>query len=175
MVNPPRFDDVMAEFQDRVFRLCCAMLGDRTMAEETSQEIFVRIWKSLPTYRNESSLSTWIYAISRNACLTALKNKSTRRGVSLEIPAIRQAAERAAAGSHVPDRGPDIFRFVGALPENYRQVILLFYLQEKSYEEVALMLDLPLKTVKTYLHRARKQLAAAMMDMNQPTMAEGNS
>lgn len=68
-----------------------------------------------------------------------------------------------------------MLKMLGALPENYRQVIVLFYMQEKSYEEVALMLDLPLGTVKTYLHRARKQLAAAVMEVNQPTMAEGSS
>ncbi len=174
MAGPPQFEDVLSAFQDRVFRLCCAILGDRTLADETSQEIFVRIWKALPAYRNESSLSTWIYAISRNACFTALKERS-RRGVSLEIPAIRQAAERAAAGPQRPDRSPDMLKMLGALPENYRQVIVLFYMQEKSYEEVALMLDLPLGTVKTYLHRARKQLAAAVMEVNQPTMAEGSS
>jgi RNA polymerase sigma-70 factor (ECF subfamily) len=77
---------------------------------------------------------------------------------------VRAAAERAASDLPSPDRQPDILRFVGELPANYRQVVLLFYMEERSYEEVALMLDLPLGTVKTWLHRARTQLAAAMVE-----------
>jgi len=159
-----QFESVLATYRDKVFRLCYAMLGDRSAAEETAQEVFVRIWKALPGYRGESSLSTWIYAIARNACLTARKRRASRRGVSLEEPGVRVAAERAMSGSHAPDRTPDILRLVGELPPDYREVVMLYYLEERSYDEVALMLDLPLGTVKTWLHRARRQLAAALVE-----------
>lgn len=164
MPHEQQFESVLATYQDKVFRLCYAMLGDRAAAEETAQEVFLRIWKALAGYRGEAALSTWIYAISRNACLTALKARAGRRGLSLESPGVRAAAERAASGPRGPDRQPDILRFVGELPANYRQVVLLYYLEERSYEEVALMLDLPLGTVKTWLHRARRQLAAALVE-----------
>jgi RNA polymerase sigma-70 factor (ECF subfamily) len=159
-----QFESVLATYQDKVFRLCYTMLGDRAAAEETAQDVFLRIWKALAGYRGEAALSTWIYAIARNTCLTALKARASRRGVSLESPGVRAAAERAASDLPSPDRQPDILRFVGELPANYRQVVLLFYMEERSYEEVALMLDLPLGTVKTWLHRARTQLAAAMVE-----------
>ena len=164
MIGDQQFESVLALYQDKVFRLCYAMLGDRSAAEETAQEVFVRIWKALGTYRGEAALSTWIYAIARNACLTARKTRAGRRGVSLESPGVLAAAERAASSPPVPDRQPDILRFVGELPENYRQVVLLYYLEERSYDEVATMLDLPLGTVKTWLHRARKELAAALVE-----------
>ena len=164
MPGDQQFESVLATYQDRVYRLCYAMLGDRAAAEETAQEVFLRIWKALAGYRGEAALSTWIYAITRNTCLTALKARASRRGISLEIPGVRAAAERAASGPPVPDRQPDILRFVGELPANYRQVVLLFYLEERSYEEVATMLNLPLGTVKTWLHRARTQLAAALVE-----------
>ena len=164
MPGDQQFESVLATYQDKVFRLCYAMLGDRAAAEETAQDVFVRIWKALAGYRGEAALSTWIYAITRNACLTALKARTGRRGISLESPGVRAAAERAASDLRGPDRQPDILRFVGELPANYRQVVLLFYMEERSYEEVALMLDLPLGTVKTWLHRARTQLAAAMVE-----------
>ncbi len=164
MPGDQQFESVLATWQDKVFRLCYALLGDRAAAEETAQEVFLRIWKALPGFRGEAALSTWIYAIARNACLTALRARAGRRGLSLESPGVRAAAERAASGPHGPDRQPDILRFVGELPPNYRQVVLLFYMEERSYEEVALMLDLPLGTVKTWLHRARQQLAAALVE-----------
>jgi RNA polymerase sigma-70 factor, ECF subfamily len=163
-----QFDAVLKTYQDKVFRLCCAMLGDRTLAEETAQEVFVRIWKSLSGYRGDAALSTWIYSIARNACLTARKKRSAERGLSLEIPGIRFAAERTVRST--PDHRIDVLRYVAELPVHYREVILLFHMEEKSYEEVALMLDLPLGTVKTYLHRARKELAEALAAANQPTI-----
>ncbi|MBS1874816.1 MAG: RNA polymerase sigma factor [Acidobacteria bacterium] len=168
-----QFAQILGEYQDRVFRLCCAMLGDRALAEEAAQEAFVRIWKALPGFRGESTLSTWIYSIARNACLTARKSKAFERGLSLELPGVRFAAERARA--EAPDRSIDILRYVAELPPHYREVILLFHMQEKSYEEVSAMLDLPLGTVKTYLHRARKQLAEALAAGKQPRMTDGGS
>lgn len=164
MPDDQQFESVLATYQDKVFRLCYAMLGDRSAAEETAQEVFLRIWKALAGYRGEATLSTWIYAITRNACLTALKAKAGRRGVSLESPGVRAAAERVGSGPRGPDRQPDILRFVGELPPNYRQVVMLFHLEQRSYEEVAMMLNLPLGTVKTWLHRARRQLAAALVE-----------
>jgi len=164
VASDQQFEAVLAEYQHKVFRLCYAMLGDRAAAEETAQEVFVRIWKALPGYRGESSMSTWIYAIARNACLTAMKRRTAGRAVSLEDPGVRAAAERRASGLPAPDRRPDVLRLVGELPENYRQVVLLYHMEERSYEDVAAMLDLPLGTVKTWLHRARQQLAAALVE-----------
>ena len=64
------FDLLLPEYQNKVFRLAYAMLGDAALAEDTAQEVFVRIWKALAGYRGQSLLSTWIYAITRNTCLT---------------------------------------------------------------------------------------------------------
>jgi RNA polymerase sigma-70 factor (ECF subfamily) len=71
------------------------MLGDRTAAEETAQDVLVGVWKGLPGFRAESSLSTWIYTITRNACLTALRRRDIQP-ISLEEPAPRREAERRA-------------------------------------------------------------------------------
>jgi RNA polymerase sigma-70 factor (ECF subfamily) len=152
------FERIVREYQDRIFRLAFSILGDRGAAEEAAQDAFLRIWKGLPRFRGESSLSTWIYAIARNACLTALARAGPRTE-SLDEPAGRRAAEGRTEG--VRGSGPefDAEALVGTLPAKYRQVVTLFYMQEKSYDEVASMLDLPVGTVKTYLFRARKALA----------------
>src|SRR5947209_9985126 len=105
------------------------MLEDRTLAEETAQDVFVRIWKALPRYRGESSLSTWIYAIARNACLTAMKRRTPCRDLSLDVDAVRSMAERAASPNPGPDRRPDVLRLVAALPDHYRQLVLLFHME----------------------------------------------
>lgn len=157
------FDLLLAAYQSKVFRLAYALMGDAALAEDMAQEAFVRVWKALPGYRGQSSLSTWIYAITRNTCLTGLRKEMARKEVSLEEPGIEHAVETLRAPgersrSDMIDLGPLIAR----LPAKHQRVLRLYYMEQKSYEEVARLLDLPMGTVKVYLHRARKELAAAI-------------
>jgi RNA polymerase sigma-70 factor (ECF subfamily) len=145
------FEALVLEHQDKVFRLCYSMLGDRAQAEDAAQEAFLRIWKSLDKFRGESSASTWIFAVTRNVCLTAIARRNARNFAPME------EADRVQRDQPQPDF--DIAKLVAQLPGNFRQVVMLFYMEERSYEEVARMLDMPVGTVKTHLHRARKQLA----------------
>ena len=154
------FELLLCQYENKVFHLACAMLGDRALAEETAQEVFIRVWKALRGYRAQASLSTWIYAISRNACLTARRRQAARAMLSLDEPGVARAAE---TWRPTATRGEmDVDAMMEQLPEKYRRVVTLFYMEEKSYEEVSRLLDLPMGTVKTYLHRARKELAAAL-------------
>ena len=157
------FERIAAEYQDRIFRLAVSILGDRAAAEEAAQDALVRIWKGLPGFRGQSSISTWIFAITRNACLSALaRDGGTRaRATSMDEPAARRAVERQSAGAAGAGSGV-VDDLLERLPSKYRQVVALFYMQEKSYAEVALMLGIPVGTVKTYLFRARKLLALEM-------------
>lgn len=148
------FEALLLAYQDKVFRLCYSMLGDRAQAEDAAQESFLRIWKSVDRFRGDSSLSTWIFSITRNVCLTII----SKRRASAPI----EEADRGEP--QAPDRQRDVFAAVALLPENYRQVVMLFYMEERSYEEVARMLDLPVGTVKTHLHRARLQLATMLKE-----------
>jgi RNA polymerase sigma-70 factor, ECF subfamily len=157
------FDLLAESFQDRIYRLAVAIVGNRTLAEDAAQEALLRIWKGLAGFRGGSTLSTWIYAITRNASLTALAASRSRAGISMEEPSVLAAAEgRGWAGA--PARaGFDVEAMVGQLRPQYSQVLRLYYMQERSYEEVARMLDLPMGTVKTLLHRAKLELAAQLM------------
>ena len=148
------FELVVECFQNKVFRLCCSLLFNEALAEDAAQDVFLRVWRALPAYRGESSVSTWIYSIARNTCMTRLRRETARPTVPLAEAT--QASEERQPGE------PDIRGMIARLPEKYRQVLLLFYFEEKSYEEVAAMLNLPMGTVKTHLHRARKELAAAL-------------
>jgi RNA polymerase sigma-70 factor (ECF subfamily) len=165
------FEQVLARYQNKVFRLAYSILGNRALAEDAAQEIFVRIWRALAGYRGQASVSTWIFAIARNTCLSALKRSSAQGALSLDEPAVLVAAETRHTPPPAWADGPDLAHLVAQLPDKYRQVITLFYMEEKSYEEVARELGLPIGTVKTYLHRARKELAAALM---QSKIREGN-
>jgi RNA polymerase sigma-70 factor (ECF subfamily) len=156
------FDLLVAEFKDKVFRLAFSMLRNEAQAEDAAQDVFLKVWKALPAFRQGgASLSSWVYAITRNTCLTELKKRSSRPTVSLHDPQMEQAAD-AIPSLQVsdPESGMemDVQTMLAQLPEKYRQVITLFYLEQKAYEETAAMLGIPLGTVKTLLFRAKKEL-----------------
>ena len=164
-----RRDDAIARllpaYRERVFALCLSIVGNRAAAEDIAQEVFVKIWRALPAFDGRSALSTWIYTITRNAALSALRSR--RPGGSLTEPAMLAAVEaRSAETSGAADYGAieadtdarRIEGWVARLPEKQRQVIRLFYLRECSIEEVAAMSGMPAGTVKTLLHRGRERL-----------------
>ena len=155
------FELLLERFRDKVFRLSFSLLRDETQAEDMTQDVLIKIWKGLPGYQGHASLSTWIYTITRNACLTELKKRAARPTVSLQDPQLEEAVDALPAmQTSDPQSGTemDVQVMLAQLPEKYRRVITLFYLEQKAYEEVAAMLGLPLGTVKTLLFRARKEL-----------------
>jgi len=155
------FELLLERFKDKVFRLAYSMMRNETQAEDVAQDVFVKIWKALPGYHGGASLSTWIYTITRNTCLTELKKRASRPTVSLNEPEMEATADRISALQTTDaDAGAerDVAALLAKLPEKYRQVITLFYLEQKAYEEVAVMLGIPLGTVKTLIFRAKKEL-----------------
>lgn len=155
------FELVLDRYQDKVFRLAFSMMRHEAQAQDATQDVFVRIWKGLPGYNAAAALSTWIYTIARNTCLIELKKRSTRPTVSLQEPDLESVADRIPAlqsADPEPGQEMDVDAMLSELPENYRRVITLFYLEQKSYADVAAMLGLPLGTVKTLLFRAKKEL-----------------
>lgn len=158
--RPEAFDAIVAQFREKIFHLALSMTRHEATAADLAQDALLRVWKALPAYNGTASLSTWIYTIARNVCLTELARAARRPSVSLDAPESAGtveslvAPEPAAAGT-----GMDLDALLTQLPEKYRQVLHLFYLEQKSHEETAALLALPVGTVKTFLFRARKELA----------------
>jgi RNA polymerase sigma-70 factor (ECF subfamily) len=143
-----------------VIGLAYSVLRDRAAAEDLAQEVFVKLWRALPRYDGRARLSTWIYAITRNAAISTLRAR--RRSVSLSDPAVLAEVENREAAPD-PDPGDAaLWRQVEALPEKQRQAVILYYQDERTVDEVAAMMGMPVNTVKTHLHRARASLAAAL-------------
>lgn len=149
---------LVPRYRDKVFRLTFSMLRNHTVAEDTTQDVLLRVWRALPGYAAQASLSTWIYAISRNACLSELRKK--RPMVSMDGADDEYNPEVAALAAPDPDDSAtvSVSQLLDQLPERYRQAITLFYMEDRSYEQTAAGLGLPLGTVKAMLHRARKRL-----------------
>lgn len=153
------FERLVPAYRRRVFGLAYSILRDRGAAEDLAQEVFVKLWQALPNYDGRAQLSTWIYAITRNAAVSALRRR--RRSISLSDPAVLEEVEGVAAEPGAPgDRA--LWRQVEALPDRQRQAVILYYQDERPVGEVAAMMGIPVNTVKTHLHRARAGLAAAL-------------
>jgi RNA polymerase sigma-70 factor, ECF subfamily len=161
--NENAFNELLAKYQGKVLRLCYAILGNRALAEETAQDVFIKIWRGLGTIRRESSQYTWIYAITRNACLDARERIAARKADSLDDPDILKKAHRHQLVQSEREPQTDVRRWVAELPEPQRQAVTLFYLEEKSYEEVATALAVPMGTIKTWIHRGRRALVARQL------------
>ena len=165
LVRSERRDEAIAlllpAFRRKVFGLAYSFLRDREAAEDVTQDVFIRVWRALPGFDGRASLSTWIYAIARNASLSALRAR--RPHSSLSDPEVMDAVEAidaAPSADAILDRAA-LLRLVDQLPTKQRQVIMLFYMEEQSHEGVANMLAMPVGTVKTLLHRARARMSAA--------------
>jgi RNA polymerase sigma-70 factor, ECF subfamily len=156
------FERLLDLYEVKVFRMAVMFLRDRGRAEEVTQDIFLKLWQVLPAYDGRAAPSTWLYTIARNTCLSALRSEAHRKTVPFDSITEPVAAEETG-GRDVLDR-IELERCLERLPEVQREVITLFYLQDKSVEEVARMLDLPVGTVKSHLHRARLALAAMIKE-----------
>ena len=148
-------EQILQHYQGKVFRMAVVILRDAGRAEEVTQDIFLKLWRALPTYDGRASVSTWLYAIARNSCLSAVRSEGYRRTGALDD------VTEPGASSSTPLQ-LSVGQCVERLPELQRQVITLFYLQDRSVSEVAAMLDLPENTVKSHLHRARRALGEMM-------------
>ena len=167
------FAILLPRYRDKVFRLTFSMLRDRAMAEDTTQDVFLRIWRALPGFAGNSQLSTWIYAIAKNGCLSELRKR--RPTVSLDQNDDEDSYNPAVAALAAPEADDSATVSVGQLldqlPERYRQAVVLFYMEDKSYEQTAASLGLPLGTVKALLHRARKRLIELTKEAEAATAA----
>jgi RNA polymerase sigma-70 factor, ECF subfamily len=161
-------EGLMARYRQKVMHLAVSIVRDQALAEDLSQTTFVKAWQALPRFDGRAALSTWLYTIARNTCLTAVGRE--RRLVPLEDftevadddgdPSVFGTAQAGAETSGQAAAEYDVARLLEQLPEPYRRVVVLFYLEDRSCEEVGLLLSMPTGTVKALLHRGRKKLAA---------------
>jgi RNA polymerase sigma-70 factor (ECF subfamily) len=172
------FRELLRRYERPVFSLVFRMVRDRDTAEDLAQESFIKVLNNIDRYRPEFKFSSWLFKIANNVAIDHLR-KRTVDTVSLEgsryatttaeaeSTAIPVASKDQSALEEMESRelGGAIERAVAALRPEYRACILLRHVEDRSYEEIAATLDLPLGTVKTYIHRARHELRKALEDV----------
>lgn len=155
------FEQIMQEYGTRVLRLVTFLVKDRSLAEDLTQDVFVKVYRNLPRFRHESSIHTWLYRIAVNECKSymrtwAFRNILPRSWIKsdAEVSTERLVLEQAERDQLVQE--------VLALQPSYRQAIALHYYADLSISEMAVVLGVSEGTVRTRLHRARQQLKKRM-------------
>lgn len=159
--EPRLFAELVARHQDAVYATSLRLLGDAADAEDTAQEAFLKAFRGLAGFRGDAKFSTWLYRITVNLCADHARRsrRPDRRARTIddagEIPDGRMDPE---GGLLADEERKAVERAVMGLEERYRSVVVLHYYQKLSYEEIATVLGMPLKTVETRLYRARRML-----------------
>lgn len=146
---------LVERFRGQVFGLCYRMLGQRQDAEDAAQETFVRVLKNLHRWDQARDFEPWLFAIAGNRCRTALATRKRRPAAesTVELLADDQPDNRPA--QHLAE---ELHLALAKLREEYRQAFVLFHEQELSYADIAAAMEVPLGTIKTWVHRARREL-----------------
>ncbi len=145
---------LVGRFQAEVFGLCVRLLHHRHDAEDVTQEVFLRVFRSLRGWDSSRPLKPWIMGIAVNRCRTWLSQRSRR-------PELADYLQETVAGPATDDAAELLHEIQAALAElrvEYRTVFVLFHEQGQPYEEIALALGRPVGTIKTWLHRARLEI-----------------
>lgn len=170
------YAELVARYQDAVYGMALRFVRRSAEAEDIAQEAFLRAYRGLGGFKREARFSTWLYRITWNLCADWLRRYGGPRYGAPRGPGPRRISVSMDDAREIADATVDVEgdlveaeekRAVQAaldgLDEKYRNVVTLLYYQKLSYEEIAGVLQVPLKTVETRLYRARKQLKARLL------------
>ncbi|OGB63777.1 MAG: RNA polymerase subunit sigma-24 [Caldithrix sp. RBG_13_44_9] len=161
------FESLLNKYRNLVFSIMLKMVRNKQEAEDLTQEAFMKAFSSLATFNDEFAFSTWLMKIASNNCIDFLRKRKLKvysiheplqykdEKIEIDIPDHEPTPERNLIQS---ERSRIIEDAINELPQRYRYVIILRHKEEKSYEEIAEIMNLPLGTVKAQIFRAREIL-----------------
>jgi RNA polymerase sigma-70 factor, ECF subfamily len=160
-----QFEDVIREHQGFVFRTLARLTGSREHVEDLAQEVFLRLYRGMESFRGDAKMTTYLYRITLNVAQDEWKRRKKEQshtsfddpdaGWEDRLPGSGDDAEQILSGKQ---RMAGLEHALGELSEVERQVIVMFHQEELTYEKIAEVLSLQLNTVRTHLHRGRKRL-----------------
>ncbi len=167
--DPAAFDEIYARFSTLVYGIARRMSGDEAVAEDLSQEIFLRIFRHLRKFRGRATLKTWVYRVAVNCCRSRLGRRSRQRRPRVDVDEAFFEALPAERGS--PDRrvrrreaSEQLQRALAELPIAFREAVVLRDLCDLSYDEIATVLGVRIGTVRSRIARGRDRLRLALSD-----------
>lgn len=167
------FNTLVEMYQQQVFNIAYGMLSDYEDASDASQEVFIKIYKSIASFKGQASFATWMYRICANVCNDMLR-KRQRRGITLSIDADDEDENslynELPSNELQPDeqlelneRQAAVRQAIDSLKDEYKEIIVYSDMNDMSYEEVSQVLKVPVGTVKSRLNRARNALRKKLL------------
>ncbi len=167
------YEALLKRYKNGIYNMIYQMIKNREETEDIVQETFVKAFKSLDSYNDDYAFSTWLYKIAFNHCIDSIRKKKLKT-LPIDKPIDLkegQVHHEIKDESYSPEKDllysekkKMILETIEALPERYRQAILLRHQEERSYEEISQILNLPLGTVKARIFRAREMLKKKLME-----------
>jgi RNA polymerase sigma-70 factor (ECF subfamily) len=158
------FTDLVRRHQRRVYAVCLRVLGDADAAADVAQDTFITVLRKLDGFRGDAAFTTWLHRVAVNACYDELRRK--RRRPLLHV--VTDDGPEHEPGPPAPDHADevagtrDVAAALASIPEEFRVTLVLADVQDMAYEQISKVLDVPVGTVKSRVHRGRLALAAAL-------------
>lgn len=161
------FAEIVEIYSNSIYQLGYRMLGNRHEAEDIAQEAFIRAYVNIKSFNQDLKFSTWLFRIATNLCIDRIRKKKPDYYLDAEVSGTDGLTmySQLASNSPLPENELEslelqdsVQKEILKLPEKYRSVIVLKYIEELSLNEISEILDLPLGTVKTRIHRGREAL-----------------
>lgn len=168
------FEEIVSFYQNKVFQICYRMLGNSHEAEDAAQETFVRAYMNIHSFDEKRKFSTWLYRIATNLSIDRIRKKKPDYFLDAEIKGSDGLTmySQMSADQRLPEEEVEsmelqdyIQKQILSLPPKYRSVIVLRYIDELSLQEISEVLDMPIGTVKTRIHRGREALRKKLRDL----------
>lgn len=165
------FNELFKMYESKVINIAYGMLSDRDDAYDAAQEVFIKVYRNISSFKENSSLSTWIYRITSNTCNDFLRKRMKSAGAisinsfdnenNMDIPDKSPLPEEYA---ELSEAQATVRKAISELSDEYREIITLCDVEDLSYEQTANILNCPVGTVKSRLNRARKLLKKKLSD-----------
>ncbi|HCP08363.1 MAG TPA: RNA polymerase sigma factor SigW [Candidatus Moranbacteria bacterium] len=173
--NQERYAEIIGRYQGKLFAYLYRLIGNRDEAEDLLQDVFIKAFRNLHSYDSTRKFSSWIYRIAHNEAVNFIKRKSLKRFISWEdVSSTKDKLESCSQSEDGADNQwirkesiAEVNEAINKLPIKYKQVLLLRYFSDKSYEEISEILGKPVNTVGTLINRAKRKLSEEMIKIEE--------
>jgi RNA polymerase sigma-70 factor, ECF subfamily len=160
--NQVAFKRLYEKYLGKVYGLCLRMTGNRQLAEEAAQEVFIQVWRKLDTFNGDSSFSTWLHSLTANTTISYMRKQKNWLQRMIRSEDYQEMAEQLPASAATDEE--HLYACLARLPERARMVFVLHAIEGYRQEEIAKQLGIAVGTVKAQFHRARELMEGWLGD-----------
>lgn len=152
------FEKFFKSYLNRIYTVVYRVVKNSAVAEELTQEVMMKVYNNINKFREQSKLSSWVFRIAYNQAISYIRKNKKLKSLDYYVSEIKSNAEKHLDHLEKQETSEYIKRKLMELPENYRVALTLYHFRDLSYKEIAYTMNIKIGTVKTYIHRGRKEL-----------------